>query len=801
MKLNKLTLAIIVASHITLTGCGTEKRIEEENVNKTAQTANNTIPNNNLQTSELPRVPKTIIDKQHLNRLDSYLSYHETNTHRMYLLNNEKLLIKALKNNKIRQVYLKDEHFDKVLKSENAIKAFADNPKALTDLLEHPTAASKLFNHPKAFTEILKNPKALKVFEQERYFNQVIQNPKNPNTYMIVFNNKSFLQNINNDQKKQDIISDIPEALELYAQKSPEAFKSLSPTKRQSLLFFAIDQPHIINNILSISMINNNGHKQSDPAVITEMINFIEKYIGDGVTLESALKSGLKEHILNRTDLVKTIINNNTARKQLLIDKLAISTVMSDHDLFAALTENIKLEEFNDYITKHNYHGLNTIAKSKPHLEIVSKMYKNKQTEYLNISTLKKYITNSTQLLENFMGHEVSTGRNSELKKLQDEVYQTLLFNENPMSIHSTFTQHQDFSFLSLPYITSKSLESNGAVAIFNSAIADKIFYSVHMYDRSLRDILIASLNDNPNNFSPLNDKIKNIIEQNFDLANKLDKSSQNTLKITPKPITASSMVTINNQYNKFIDIEHPKFSLKLDIGPYLMRNKINITDMLALNDFEFFINNGTEKLNNIERYFTINLDKDSNTYTFWLHDDLFTNQIEKVIMSIPVEKQPFSSQYDRNIAITLNISKKLYADWQAKKIHKASQSSTNETIVVQDVVTSYPYYATSEDAMAAYKFRIKKDSASHNSDIIQYKTNFNLNDPEKLYNLYKAVKNNLLTINASGNYFTVSTPYQEVLFSQELARFCSADCFWNLKKSDTNDKTKNLEWRTRYQE
>jgi hypothetical protein len=151
MTLNKLSLAVFMASTVALSGCSDKDKSNSNNP-AVAQTSNTA----QQEKSETKR--KTV--KQLINGIDRYLGYSEHNKHRKRILTNNKVLEVAVAEEAPRAVMLKPEHIDKVLNSEPAVTAFAKNKEAFAALMADTTARNRFLNNQNAVSIALKEENA-----------------------------------------------------------------------------------------------------------------------------------------------------------------------------------------------------------------------------------------------------------------------------------------------------------------------------------------------------------------------------------------------------------------------------------------------------------------------------------------------------------------------------------------------------------------------------------------------------------------------------------------------------------------
>ena len=156
-----------------------------------------------------------------------------------------------------------------------------------------------LFNNQAVFVKILQNPNFFNLIMKPDYFTKVINNPK---AYTITLNNEVLLQNINKDRKLQDLIFNTPKALDLYRQKAPGTFKTLSAAKLET----ATEQQAV--NIATTIFKNAQGK--------------------------------VRENIFNDNSLIKNAISNRYTRSAIIADSQLFNIALSKPAIRKNLIEN-----------------------------------------------------------------------------------------------------------------------------------------------------------------------------------------------------------------------------------------------------------------------------------------------------------------------------------------------------------------------------------------------------------------------------------------------------------------------------
>lgn len=804
MKANTLRLAVIAATAFSLTGCigGEDKH---PTVNNASQQTDNHKP-----AQEKPATPdsgskpvdneKTL--SQLINHIDVYLGYHETNLHRKRILNDEEVLEAAVASPNARQVLLKPEHFSKVLQSDNALKAFADNQEAAAALLANEQARSALFSDKNASNAFIQSKVAQKIITQPK--NLLIALADN-NARMHVINNKDLLDATleNTEIREQLFAKHLAEVLasdnadNVFSQ--PQYLADLMRVERLDEIVKAKKAQELAKadefiNVAVDYSINDQplANKLIEMAEITE--NFIDNapiaFLESDSLANAIAKSenGLIYLIQNQQDVDQKLFNKKEFIEQInfdiltnrednlgnLIPKMLIKSIKSSTDNY--YTIRASLYRFKDKLKNRGVDIENEIEKYTSGLLVQA------QNDELFADVMlkaddnykKKVVAHAYKDKKKFYAKAVEYYLDADSTKIDTEnkiIFLANLQGYNPDSPYGIFVLESSplANGDTIKHVFNNSTIKNGILYIL---IDDQNSYHKHNISEALKthissdiDSLLRLSKDQADNlgiqYDLIYETLSTTISSNV-LKYSNQNSSDNQIKANKKNEIMFSLIKDNidnkiQQLLEFVDI-----------------NKLTLDKILELNASGIQIVTSEQKkpvslIHNLDkvtaRWEWLNEhDKIQGNFNIWIHDDSVNKLIFKTKFIDPIE-------FNVNLPSHSDLPFKLFQMTDVMGLFSnVSPQGSNDSLQDTQVYTVKNYEIPEEKS--------KKE-------------------------LINIIKSNLLTIAGVNGDILSSNQLNIDNLVSTLEVFCQTSCTWTLIKSDRNKNNEiqeNSVWKTQYQ-
>lgn len=834
MKANKLSLAIIAATTFTLTGCigGEDKHPTVNNSIQKTDTADT--PASPDTSSKPTNKDKTV--SHLLDHIDVYLGYHETNLHRKRILNDEEVLEAAVKSPNARQVLLNPEHFSKVLRSDNAIKAFANNPQAAAELFENNQARSALFDQINTADLFLESDAAKKVITEPE---NLLTTISNHNARQLVIQDKALLEtSLEHPKTRHQLLENhLPQIL-----KSNNADSIFSQPEYLAELM-TVERLQQLSDYKKINTLANSpGFIQATKKSL-EKTNVLNALLNNDET-KRVISSSLLHELFSNPHARNTLINNEVAFDDLIKDNIddpdkinqilevSLENSTIDPRVYNKVIDNVKELIWDEYFIHSllNSNLISFLLKDKEFLTSALQTSKTRQLiinnktaimTVLNNTALTQELVNNLDLDEltkyltqnEFYGLELITESAEKIEIIAQYYISNTGYHLNDPLVHWILKSNQ-----AIKNLLNLDIDSNKMPHTFE--LQNSVLNFAHLQTRRLTINQKRRILDHPS----FNDRIIAFAEHYIDKANGVNtilnssiaKRSESVNILFEDTAIRQKIVTELKNPSSWIRSLKPlvKSSIAANQGLLIALGK-NTVDNLRINDAtvqESVVLQDLIKNPDTGEHYKVDSAKSSIPIDIkqqlpWLnyYKPQYPNKLIKLYKFLIIDDD--YKHYEPNpklLTVEWNKNKRAYDIWphdnRIKSLRIPGKNpfvrTTKWIIVDIDVQATplTPYYTGADDVLSIFT---SEKSENNNTYVI---SSFKSENKQRLDNLYLALKHDLLTVEktSSGTPFTLGNTTPSTYISQ-LTAFCKDNCTWELKRSDAGQPNANLVWETQY--